>query len=107
MAARKRYPHHRVERRENDDEHGIQRLEPGRRNHEVAKFANGIAVGEQVQRGAGLFETGPEQRRREEQDDDNNDATAFLTCELAEQKNIAEVDERKRDNDVGAALRKR
>ena len=52
----------------------------------------------QVDRGAGLFEAGPEHRRRDEQDRDHADAALLLRIQAAEQHHAAEEGRGDRDD---------
>ena len=67
MRAAQPHPEPGKHRRERDDEERIQRLVAAARELPAEERVLRVAIGEEVQRRAGLLELGPEQRRREEE----------------------------------------
>ena len=65
------------QRGEGDEEDGVEGLEPGGGEGKAEELVVGFFVGEEVERGAGLFKRRPEDGGDQEQDEDDEDALAF------------------------------
>ena len=103
IASRQCYPHRREHRCENDNEDGVKRLEPAGGNLVVERVYDpvGVTAGEQVERGTGLFEAGPEDGCRQKQYEDNEGALLFLAIETGKVKHVGEIDTRHSQDDAG------
>ena len=102
VSFRERDPEPGEHRREDDDEEGIDRLEPGGADAQPAEVELRVTVGEQIQRTAGLFEAGPEHRATEKQDDQGEGPFLLVARQLAEQEHVSE----KRDKDPDDEFRR-
>ena len=64
-------------RRQREDEERVDALEPAARERQAEHLGAGVAIGEEVERRAGLLEHRPEERRGEEQHADHVEAPPF------------------------------
>ncbi len=71
-------PDGRNDRRQSDDEEGVQGLEPGSRHFKRADHAVGVLLGIEVHQTTGLFETSPEDDGEQTQHQNDLDAIHFL-----------------------------
>ena len=78
-------------RRERDDEERVHGLQPRGRHLPAEDVPIGIAVGEEIHRGAGLLVAGPESHRRRDQRHHHQHAPALDRGEPREEEQIHEV----------------
>ena len=76
---------------------GVHALQHAGRHVPAEDHAIGVALGEQVERRAGLLEAGPEHRAGGEQRDHRNDALALVQLEAGEEHQVGEVAGGQRD----------
>ena len=76
-----RQPDPREDRREDDDEQRLDRLEPARRIGEAEDRQPRGAIGEEREARSRLFESGPEDQREQREDQRRDDASPLLLRE--------------------------
>ena len=89
-----RHPQPREDRRQDDDEQRVQRLEPAARESEPEELVPGAAVGEQIQRGTGLLEDRPEHGGGQEEHENHPQPSALFPGPALVEKQHREKDDR-------------
>lgn len=100
VIARQRRPCPAEHRCQQDDEQGVDRLEPHRRDLEVADHAIGVIVGEQVERGRLLFKRRPEERGGDQQDEAHQQACTLFAAQAGKGEQVDEIQGDRRGDDV-------
>ncbi len=75
-----------------NNEQGVDRLEPHRRNFKITDHAVSVVVGEQVERSWLLFKRGPEERGRDQQDKADQQPGALFAVQARKNKQINKIE---------------
>ena len=91
-------------RGQDDDVQRRDHLKPTGRYVPAEHVEIGQALGEEVEGGAGLLETGPEQRRPHEEDEDHHHPFFFEGLKMPKEEDVSEIGDRQGDDDHPGGL---